>query len=365
MSNGTDSERPRIAFYAPMKPASHPTPSGDREIARLTLKALRGAGFDPQVASELRVLDVRGSDAVQGDLERQAGDAVDRICEAHRDAPPCLWFTYHCHYKAPDLVGPTVSDALGIPYVISEPSISAKRREGPWAAFARRSEDAIARADRLFWTTARDRPALEAAGQAGKMVHLPAFTELPPQAPRADLAVGQPLRLLTIAMMREGDKVESYRRLAAALPHVQPDWRLSIVGDGAARAEVQALFSPFGDRVTLLGQIDDPTRLQQAFAEADLFAWPGVGEGVGMVYLEAQAAGLPVVAEDHPAQRDVISDACVTPGDASAFGSALSLLADPDAYRLASTRARAHVEARHSLASASRLLRNALNPLVQ
>ena len=37
-------DRLRIAFYAPMKAPDHPTPSGDRHIARLTLQALARAG---------------------------------------------------------------------------------------------------------------------------------------------------------------------------------------------------------------------------------------------------------------------------------------------------------------------------------
>ena len=33
-----------------------------------------------------------------------------------------LWFTYHCYYRKPDWLGPIVTRALGIPYVIAEAS---------------------------------------------------------------------------------------------------------------------------------------------------------------------------------------------------------------------------------------------------
>ncbi|MEO1722987.1 MAG: hypothetical protein AAFR84_11325, partial [Pseudomonadota bacterium] len=36
-----------VAFYAPMKSPDHPTPSGDREIARHLLTALSAAGANP------------------------------------------------------------------------------------------------------------------------------------------------------------------------------------------------------------------------------------------------------------------------------------------------------------------------------
>ncbi|HSF95762.1 MAG TPA: glycosyltransferase family 1 protein, partial [Thermohalobaculum sp.] len=194
----------RIAFYAPMKPPDHPNPSGDRHIARLTLKALALAGFDAECVSRLRSLDMAGDPAVQAQTIRAADTEGARLIAELRADPPALWFTYHCYYKAPDLLGPAVTRALGIPYAISEASVSPKRREGAWAGFAALSDTAISQADRLFWTTLRDRPGLEAAGHAAKMVHLPAFLDPGPAvAPRP---AGQPLRLLTIAMMRPGDK---------------------------------------------------------------------------------------------------------------------------------------------------------------
>ena len=62
----------RIAFYAPLKPADHPTPSGDRRIARLFLEALRHAGHQPFVASRLRSYDGAGDTKRQARLARIA-----------------------------------------------------------------------------------------------------------------------------------------------------------------------------------------------------------------------------------------------------------------------------------------------------
>jgi len=44
----------------------------------------------------------------------------------------------------------------------------------------------------------------------------------------------------------------------------------------------------------------------QYYSAADLFVFPGIGESLGMVYLEAQACGLPVVALDSPGVSQVV-----------------------------------------------------------
>ncbi|MBK0399313.1 glycosyltransferase family 4 protein [Limibaculum sp. M0105] len=358
-------QRPRLAFHAPMKPPDHPTPSGDRQIARLTMRALTEAGFEVTLSSRLRSLDMTGDAAVQNSLQREADAEVERIL-ATPGPRPQLWFTYHCYWKAPDLVGPAVARGLGIPYVISEPSLSPRRHEGPWARFAEAAAAAIRQADCLLWTTQRDRPALEAAGLTRRMIELPAFIDT--GAAPLPRAAGTPLRLLAVAMMREGDKLESYCRLGAALAAldaITPAWRLDVIGDGPARGEVAALLAPFAERVTLLGIRDDPVEIRAAMEGADLLVWPGVAEGVGLVWLEAQAAGLPPIAEDGPAARAVIApemQPLPPPGDAAAFAKAIHRASARRAAR--SEAVRRHAEARHSLDAAATRLRAALMPLI-
>lgn len=364
MTTEIASDRPWVAFYAPMKSPNHPTPSGDRRIARLTLDALHLAGFDPVVVSDFRSLDMKGSAEDQKAFAQDARQERERLVREYAKTPPALWFTYHCYYKAPDLLGPDLADAFDIPYAISEPSISPSRRVGPWSEFAQASEAAIERADKLFWTTARDRPALEQAGHASKMVQLKAFVE-DTKATVTPIAPEAPVQLLTVAMMRPGDKFESYRRLAEALVHLDTDWRLTIIGDGSERERVEALFARFGDRVLFTGQVDSTVAIAQAFRDAHLFVWPGVGEGVGMVYLEAQMAGLPVVAENHPAASELVAGACTAPKNAQAFADRILQLSIRDAHLKASHQARGHVSNHHSLEAASQILRANLKTVLQ
>ena len=168
-------------------------------------------------------------------------------------------------------------------------------------------------------------------------------------------------------MFRDGDKLDSYTALAAALALVRSHgWALTIIGDGPRRADVESLFSVFGDRVMFLGVLA-PEQLADHFAGADLLVWPGVGEAFGMVYLEAQAQGCPVLAEDRPGVRDVVRDGgwLVAPEDPAAFALAIETLMTDDEARLAAGRkARAQIAADHLLGSARVRLKAGLEPLM-
>ena len=332
-----------IAFYTPTKGLDGTNRSGERRIVETTLDLLRRAGFTPHIPTRLVTLDKQGDAEVQRTLFAEASAEAARIIDTLRRDPPALWWSYHSYYKCPDLIGPVVCAELGIPYVLQQPTLNPKHLDGPWSPFARASKVAHDRASQLLWSTERDLPALIAAGYADKLLGLRPVIE--PGPVPALRPAHSPLRLLTVAMMPAGDKLESYRRLAAALAYVRQDWRLRIVGDGPARAEVEALFRPFGERVAFTGQLD-PGGVAKAYEDADLMVWPGVGEGVGMVYLEAQAAGLPVIAEDHPAQRDLVEGPLAATQDPAAFA---RLLEDAAHDRVRRARAaRARIEDRHT-----------------
>lgn len=350
----------KVAFYAPMKPPDHHRPSGDRRMARLLIEALGEAGFSPEIVSRLRIYDGKGDSAVQTALFAEAEGEVARVVAALCDDPPALWFTYHCYYKAPDLLGPVVAQTLGIPYVVAEASRARKRLSGPWADFATASERAVDAARTVFAMTEFDRFALDRDAAAGqRVVLLNPFVRVPD----VDAAHGGGLRLLTVAMMRAGAKLTSYERLAAALGRLEGDWSLTVVGDGPSRGEVWALFAAHGSRVRFCGEVTDEAALRAYYEGADVFVWPGVDEAYGMVYLEAQAHGVPVIAEKHPGPSAVIGDGSrqVDAGDPAAFAEAiLAAAADPDAPM----RARRYVENHHSIEAAAALLRAELERLL-
>ena len=108
----------KVAFYAPMKSPAHPIPSGDRRMGQLIMSALRGAGFDPELISEFRSFEKNGDLSQQLSIRKSAEAETAKIISHCKDLPvkdrPKLWFTYHIYHKAPDWIGPAVSNALPI-----------------------------------------------------------------------------------------------------------------------------------------------------------------------------------------------------------------------------------------------------------
>ncbi|TNJ47734.1 glycosyltransferase family 4 protein [Phaeobacter sp. B1627] len=357
---------PRLAFYAPMKAPTHPTPSGDRAMARSLMALLQEGGAEVLLASDLRLHENLGDRDQQALLQQRAARDVGRLIE---EMPAVdLWVSYHNYYKAPDLIGPAVAAARDIPYVQIESTRASKRLTGPWSDFARAAHAAADQAAVIFYLTEQDRATLERDRPADQqLVHLRPFL------PRADLpaASAQDGPMLAAGMMRPGDKLASYALIAETLRHLdtcgQTGWQLEIAGDGPARALVEALMAPFGARVRLLGALDEAA-MEQAYLRAGLFLWPGVNEAYGMVYLEAQAHGLPVVAQDRPGLRDVL-----LPGHSSAVDDGAEALARAAQRLLTSAperaeigrRARDHIATHHLRPAARETVWSALRPLLE
>jgi glycosyltransferase involved in cell wall biosynthesis len=355
-----------IAFYAPMKPPDDPVPSGDRTMARALLAALEGTALgEVRLMSRLRSRDGKGDPVAQDRILQAAEHEVERLSAGPR---PDLWVTYHSYYKAPDLLGPRLSRHWGIPYALIEATRASSRLQGPYARFAKAAEAACDSADVIFYLTEYDREALERDRVPGqRLARLRPFlaTESLPQwqqRPRSDT-----FRLLACAMFRAGDKLASYRTLSAALALVQSQaWSLRIVGDGPARAEVEELFSRFADRVTFVGALDQDG-VAREFRDGDLLVWPGVGEAFGMVYLEAQAQGCPVLAEDRQGVREVVRDGgwLVPADDPPAYARAIDAVAlDLDGRLAAGRRGRDRIAAEHLLPAARAALTAELAPLL-
>ena len=370
----------RIAFYAPLKSPTHSTPSGDWRVAGLLMEALERAGHRVGLASTFRSYDR------DGDLERQLalrdqGKALGRrLAEQWRDEPvalrPDLWFTYHVYYKAPDWLGPAASETLGIPYVVAEASYAPKRAGGPWATGHDATADAVRRAALVLSPTRYDMVCLKPLiAESERLMLLPPFLNPAPFGAAAAARAAHRSRLaaqcrldpavpwiVVAAMMRNGDKLASYRALAASLARLRDlPWRLVVAGSGPARSEVEAaLEAAVPGRAHYLGELG-LADLAAAYAACDLCAWPAVNEAYGMALLEAQAAGTPVVSCVLRGVPDVVEDGrtglLAPPGDEAAFAQRLrELLTDPARRKALGKSAAAFVaDARSVDAAAARL----------
>jgi glycosyltransferase involved in cell wall biosynthesis len=84
-----------------------------------------------------------------------------------------------------------------------------------------------------------------------------------------------------------------------------PEARLAIVGDGPNREALEAHFA--GTNTHFIGYLQG-TELASAFASADAFLFPSRTETLGLVLLEAMAAGCPVVAAASGGIPDIVTD---------------------------------------------------------
>ncbi|MEO1191116.1 MAG: glycosyltransferase family 4 protein [Pseudomonadota bacterium] len=376
----------RIAFYAPMKAPDHPVPSGDRAMARLLVRALEQAGGTVTLASRFR------SWQAAADAERQTrladlGAALARRflrrCAAEPALRPEVWVTYHLYYKAPDFIGPAVASALDIPYLLVEASLADKRAGGPWDRGHQACVTAVETAARVLQINPEDAECLPAET---RQELLPPFLDAAPYTAalqqraesRARLAKQEGLEpvvpwLVSVAMMRSGDKLASYRRLAAALALLTDRaWQLVIIGDGEARTEVEAAFraslgAEAERRLRYLGQVPEGA-VAEPLAACDLFVWPAVNEAYGMAPLEAQAAGVPVVAGWRPGLTTLVSPGktglLIEDERPEAFAQTIASLLDRRAARDAMSRAASTgVAERHSLPAAAAQLRQVLAEL--
>lgn len=359
---------PRVAFYAPMKPPTHPVPSGDRAFARALMAAIATADTEVCLVSTVQTHDSKGNAAQQAILRTAAEAEAARLIDQLAANPPDLWVTYHNYYKAPDFIGHAVTSALGMPYIQIEASRAKKRLTGAWAEFAAAAESAIDAADVIFYLTTHDLITLERhCPPEQRLINLRPF--LPGDTlPTATDPARHRSKMLTAGMMRHGDKFGSYQIIADTLAHLKgTDWRLDIAGDGPARPEVERLMEPFGNQVRFLGQLD-AEQMARAYGSAALFLWPGVNEGFGMVYLEAQAAGLPVIAQDRPGVRDVLAPGTYpAPEDGPvALASQITrLLRDADLCREIGATARQTIARDHLVGSARDTFWSAVTPLLE
>ena len=352
----------KVAFYAPLKSPGHAVPSGDRLMARQIVEGLKRAGHDVALASELRAfLGDSADEAGYAALKREAKAEVARLAACWRsEGAPDLWFCYHPYYKAPDLIGPDLCKTFGLPYVTAEASYSRRRNIGIWYVMQESVLDAVRGAAVNIGLTARDRAGLRAAAPDAVVAMLKPFiddTIFTRQLPRT-----KPFHLVAVAMMRAGDKMQSYRALAESLRCIADvPWTLSVVGDGPLRDEVKALFAGFAEgRIAWLGQ-RERAAVAEVLATGALYVWPGCGEAYGLAYLEAQAAGAPVVAWATAGVPEVVESGrtglLTEPGDHAAYASAISsLLGDEEERKRMAVNARARVVEHHSMSAAATAL---------
>ena len=107
--------------------------------------------------------------------------------------------------------------------------------------------------------------------------------------------------LLYVGRLSAEKQIERIRPVLEALP----DARLALVGDGPHRQQLEKHFD--GTATTFVGYLAGE-ELAGAYASGDAFLFPSSTETLGLVLLEAMAAGCPVVGANRGGIPDIISD---------------------------------------------------------
>jgi phosphatidylinositol alpha-1,6-mannosyltransferase len=193
------------------------------------------------------------------------------------------------------------------------------------------------------------RLAIGAGADPSRLHRVPAGVDLPDSS-----RLARPSQATVLTVARLNDRYKGHDVLARAMPLIRarvPDARWVVVGDGPLRPELERLAAAheLDGWVSFTGDVPDAER-DAWLDRAHVFAMParlpreGVGgEGFGIVYLEANAHGLPVVAGnvggaldavvhgetgllvdpcDHTAVADAVADLLLDPEQAAALGRA-------------------------------------------
>ncbi|TKB26103.1 glycosyltransferase family 4 protein [Desulfopila sp. IMCC35006] len=294
----------KIAYYMPFKPMDHRNPSGDLVTGTEIYNYLAGKGHAITLASRLRCRWIYYRPLVLLQLLREK----NRILRECRTEKPDLWLSYHSYYKAPDLLGSTCSRKLGIPYVIFQGIYSTKQRRRiktlPGYLLNRQ---VLQSADHIFTNKQRDFTNLKRLIPENRLSYI--GPGIQPQLfrfaddwrlrLRRQWAIDNETIVMTAAMMRPGVKTEGIGLVIESCSELAQNGfpiRLIIAGDGTCRQQLeQKAAQLLPDRVQFLGKVPR-SELYRYYSAADIFAFPGIQESLGMVYLEAQSCNLPVVA---------------------------------------------------------------------
>lgn len=336
----------RIAFHMPFKDPDDPRPSGDLVIGRGLVAMLREQGHEVRLVSRFRTRWIFWRPLRLARLPAARREAL-AACAAFS---PDVWLTYHAYWKAPDMLGPHCCARLGLPYAVVQASYATKHRKRlvSWPGFML-NRAALLAADVVVANKRRDFENLSRLLPPERLAYAPvgldAAAFVRNEAARArlraewDIPADAPV-ILTAAMFRHGVKTEGLLLTIEACRRLSEeglDFRLLIAGDGPERPRIEAaLTALLPGRAKLLGLIPRD-RMAEVYSSADVFAFPGLEEALGMVFLEAQSCGLPVAAMNGWGVPEAVADGetgLLNPvGDVSAFAENIARLVTDEALR--------------------------------
>jgi len=352
----------RISFYTPFKPLDHANPSGDLMIARGLYGYLKNQGNKILIMSNFRSRWVFWKPWIWTWLIRDTRRIMRTIAPNGVD----LWFTYHSYYKAPDLLGSFISRRLKIPYVIFQGIYSTKRKRNwkTWPGFVL-NRAALCAADHVFSNKKVDCLNMKRLLPSQRITYVK--PGISPHAFSFDAGARDELKklwdvgnepvVLSAAMFRPDVKTQGLSlviRVCGELFRKGLRFYLVIAGEGRERNRLLQLAKEhLPDRVRFVGKIPR-NEMYRFYSAGDIFAFPGIRESLGMVFLEAQSCGIPVVAFANGGIPEVVRDGetgfLVPLYDSDRFAKAIEfLLTKRDIRQKMGQTAQVHVRESHDI----------------
>ncbi len=304
----------RVAFYPAFRPLDHSHSSGLVSIARDISQSLQAQGHEVILPLRQSMEWIYRRPQCWPQTCRELWQANQQL---HRHRPDC-WLTYHSYYRGPDIPGPLLSRHHHLPYCIFAGSYATKYRKQwkTWLGF-HLNRRALTRAEMVFVNKKRDQDNLRRLLPQERLCYIrpgidTALFPLDLQCRshmRTTLQIQDRLVIVTAAMMRPGIKSEGLALVIEACSHLLPAFpslHLLLIGDGPQREQLEQLAAAKLPRAHSFTGWIAPAQLHRFYLAGDLFAFPGIRESLGMVYLEAQCSGLPIVATSHDGAPEVV-----------------------------------------------------------
>jgi colanic acid/amylovoran biosynthesis glycosyltransferase len=292
-----------------------------------------------------------GAAALRAKIYRKSGIAPLFHARARGEQPALL----HAHFASGGLTAIPLAKSLGVPLLVT---LHGSDVTVKWASA--RSIRRLGREATLFLCVShfiRDRAIAAGLPEEKLRVHYIGVDLQQFQAPAADVAGAG---VLFVGRLVEKKGCAYLLRAMASVQKTYPDCLLTIIGDGPLRAYLESHARELGVSCRFLGAqpaaiVREHLRTTHIFCAPSITAENGDSEGLGIVFAEAQAMGIPVVSSLHGGIPEVVSDGrtglLVHERDHPALAAAIaSLLGNASLWEQFRHNARAHIEHSFDLA---------------
>jgi len=320
----------RIVIFEPSDPAPDPPPFGESQLVGGIETALRSCHHD--------VTRVPGRSAASSASHAEEAARLVAAYQSQLDARPDIWISCRVSNESVDDLGPTVSSALGIPYVLLQP------RPGDDSGAAIR--DACAAADGVITFSSGRTGSIgrHLAERPERLITLSPFVDMrrvtammrnrsnhrAMWTARLQLSREMPW-IIAAGPMTTERHLASFQMIARAMsPLSNLEWNLVVAGSGSQSEVVAGLFRHLPRARFRQASVTTWDELLVLLLAGDLFLWPSVDEDYAVTALEAQAVGLPVVAGKSSGMLDVVASEqtgmLVKTGNVPSISNAVSFL---------------------------------------